>query len=66
MQVFDLVIFFTALLSDDTVHSDQADAADTFFSCIIGVKLVCTSYEVVVLGAKNKKVSYITALKKLQ
>ena len=29
MQVFALSIFFTALLSDDTVHSDQADAADT-------------------------------------
>ena len=43
MQVFDLVIFFTALLSDDTVHSDQADAADTFLSCIIGVTPVCTT-----------------------
>ena len=29
------------------------------------LKLVCTNYEVVVLGAKNKKFSYITALNKL-
>ena len=57
MQVFALVIFFTALLSDDTVHSDQADAADAFLSCIIGVKLVCTNYEVVVLGEKKFPIS---------
>ena len=42
-------------LSDDTVHSDQADNADTCLSCIIGVKLVCTNYEVAVLGTKKKR-----------
>ena len=65
MQVFALVIFFTTLLWDETVHSDQADGADIFLSCIIGVKLVCTNYEVVGLGAKHQNVSYITALNKL-